>query len=189
MNTKNPAASRVKRLTTGFVLLAALTGCSVGGSEPDYIEMAGRFERVVNEAVASQNARYDALHSPVPAITPRPASAPPRPVLEPQAKVETPRPPATGRSVTGTATWYCLAGVSPCHFARSGGMYAAAGGEIRKGDWRGRKVRVCAGDDCITVTLIDWCACGGNRIIDLYSDAFRKLAPLGSGVIDVKVKW
>ena len=60
-------------------------------------------------------------------------------------------------------------------------MYAAAGAEIRKGDWRGRTVTVCAGEDCIRVTLIDWCACEGNRVIDLYGDAFRRLAPLGRG--------
>ena len=29
--------------------------------------------------------------------------------------------------------------------------------------------------------LIDWCACGNGHIIDLYSDAFRRLAPLSSG--------
>ena len=46
-----------------------------------------------------------------------------------------------------------------------------------------------AGDDCIRVTLIDWCACEGNRVIDLYGDAFQKLAPLGEGVIPVTVRW
>ena len=79
--------------------------------------------------------------------------------------------------------------MSPCHYAQSGGMYAAAGAEIRKGDWRGRTVTVCAGDDCIRVTLIDWCACEGNRVIDLYGDAFQQLAPLGEGVIPVTVRW
>jgi Lytic transglycolase len=68
-------------------------------------------------------------------------------------------------------------------------MYAAAGAELRKGDWRGRTVTVCAGSDCIRVTLIDWCACPGKRVIDLYGDAFRRLAPLGAGVIPVTVRW
>jgi Lytic transglycolase len=89
----------------------------------------------------------------------------------------------------GTATWFCEDGVSPCHYARSGGMYAAAGAEIRIGDWRGRKVTVCAGDDCIQVTLIDWCGCPGERVIDLYGDAFRQLSPLSEGVIPVTVRW
>ena len=89
----------------------------------------------------------------------------------------------------GDATWYCLAGRSSCHYARSGGMYAAAGPALRVGDWRGRKVTVCAGSDCVRVTLIDWCACGDGRVIDLYSDAFRRLASLGTGEIRVAVRW
>ena len=89
----------------------------------------------------------------------------------------------------GTATWYCKPGVSACHYRSSGGMYAAAGSELRVGNWRGRQVRVCQGGQCIRVTLIDWCACGGNRIIDLYSDAFRRLAPLSEGTISVRVSW
>lgn len=95
----------------------------------------------------------------------------------------------TSSSVKGTATWYCLSGVSRCHYKYSGGMYAAAGSELRVGKWRGRVVTVCQGDDCIKVKLIDWCACKGARIIDLYGDAFRRLAPLSSGTIPVKVSW
>jgi hypothetical protein len=103
-------------------------------------------------------------------------------------KAQSKLPPTKVRA-RGSATWFCLAGVSSCHYARSGGMYAAAGAELRKGDWRGRTVTVCAGSDCIRVTLIDWCACKGNRVIDLYGDAFRRLAPLGAGVIPVSVRW
>ena len=65
-------------------------------------------------------------------------------------------------------------------------MFAAAGSELRHGNWRGSRVRVCA-SKCVVVTLIDACWCRGNRIIDLYSQAFSKLAPLGRGVIDVEV--
>ena len=79
--------------------------------------------------------------------------------------------------------------MSSCHHSYPGGMYAAAGSELRIGNWRGRQVKVCSGGDCIWVRLIDWCACGGARIIDLYSDAFRRLAPLNSGVIRVTVSW
>ncbi len=105
---------------------------------------------------------------------------------KPKTLVKTPR--ITHR-VGGIATWYCKAGVSSCHYAHSGGMYAAAGAEIRKGDWRGRQVRVCSGGACIRVTLIDWCACAGNRIIDLYSDAYRRLDSLSSGTMKVTVGW
>jgi hypothetical protein len=107
---------------------------------------------------------------------------------ETDARAQSKLPPTKLRA-RGTATWYCEDGVSPCHYAKSGGMYAAAGSEIRVGDWRGRTVTVCAGDECIRVTLIDWCACAGDRVIDLYGDAFRKLAPLGEGVIPVTIRW
>ncbi len=42
---------------------------------------------------------------------------------------------------------------------------------------------------CVVVKLIDWCACGGSHLIDLYSDAFRRLAPLSSGALHVTVSW
>jgi hypothetical protein len=105
-----------------------------------------------------------------------------------QPRTQVKRPRITHR-VGGIATWYCKAGVSSCHYAHSGGLYAAAGAEIRKGDWRGRQVRVCSGGACIWVTLIDWCACAGNRIIDLYSDAYRRLDSLSSGTMKVTVGW
>jgi rare lipoprotein A (peptidoglycan hydrolase) len=95
----------------------------------------------------------------------------------------------TGHSASGTATWYCKPGVSVCHNAYPGGLYAAAGPELRVGDWRGRAVRVCGNGRCVNVRLIDWCACGGNHIIDLYSDAFTRLAPLSAGGIRVRVSW
>ena len=102
---------------------------------------------------------------------------------------EGPTPKLTGHRVRGGASWYCQAGVSACHRDYPGGMYAAAGPALRVGSWRGRQVRVCAGGDCIWVRLIDWCACGNGHIIDLYSDAFRHLAPLNSGVVRVTVSW
>ncbi len=115
-------------------------------------------------------------------------------VLKPTPK---PRPAAVtsssrsggGTSRSGQASWYCKAGVSACHYQYSGGMYAAAGPALRVGDWRGRSVRVCASSGCVQVRLIDWCACPGSRVIDLYSDAFRQLAPLSSGTVRVTVSW
>ena len=90
---------------------------------------------------------------------------------------------------TGPASWYCKTGVSICHHAYSGGMYAAAGPKLRVGNWRGRVVKVCGSGSCVSVKLIDWCACGGGRVIDLYSDAFRRLAPLSQGTVRVTVSW
>ena len=60
---------------------------------------------------------------------------------------------------------------------------------LRVGDWRGRTVTVCGSGSCVNVKLIDWCACGSGRVIDLYSDAFSRLAPLSSGTLSVRVSW
>ena len=70
-----------------------------------------------------------------------------------------------------------------------GGLYAAAGPGLRIGAWRGRTVRVCGSGSCVWVKLIDWCACGSGHLIDLYGDAFRRLAPLSSGAVHVTVSW
>jgi hypothetical protein len=93
------------------------------------------------------------------------------------------------RRVKGIATWFCLPGVSACTSGHRGGLYAAAGSELRIGNWRGRMVKVCGNGNCVVVKLIDWCACGGSRIIDLYHDAFSRLASPSSGGIGVTVTW
>jgi hypothetical protein len=86
--------------------------------------------------------------------------------------------PAAVPLITGQATWY---GTGP------GRGHAAAGSELRTGDWRGRHVEVCHGARCVEVVLDDWCACGGARIIDLSDEDFARLAPLSAGVISVTV--
>ena len=130
-----------------------------------------------------------AAQATIPAPRPTPAQ---RAAARSLAKSPTVRQPGvrlTGHSATGSATWYCKTGVSACHHDYPGGLYAAAGPELRVGNWRGRHVRVCGNGHCVNVTLIDWCACGGNHIIDLYSDAFTRLAPLSAGAVHVKVSW
>ena len=96
---------------------------------------------------------------------------------------------STGHHASGSATWYCKTGVSVCPSSHSGGYYAAAGPELRVGSWRGRVVRVCGSGSCINVQLVDWCACGGSHIIDLFGDAFQRLAPLNAGAVRVTVSW
>jgi rare lipoprotein A (peptidoglycan hydrolase) len=96
----------------------------------------------------------------------------------------------TGRHASGAATWYCKTGVSACRAGYPGGLYAAAGPGLRIGSWRGRAVRVCGNGNCVSVRLIDWCACGGGaHLIDLYGDAFVRLAPLSAGAVHVTVSW
>ena len=120
----------------------------------------------------------------------------PRPVTRPRPTARRPSRSTVGWSFHGTghraggsATWYCKTGSSVCASGYPGGMYAAAGPELRVGAWRGRIVRACGGGRCIVVKLIDWCACGGSHVIDLYSDAFRRLAPLNAGALKVTVSW
>lgn len=96
-----------------------------------------------------------------------------------------------GKSVAGTATWYCGGG-SPCtRGTRPGDMVAAAGSEIRVGHWRGRVVSVCIrhSDICVRVRLVDVCACAGARVIDLSAAAFARLSPLSRGIVAVRVSW
>jgi hypothetical protein len=59
---------------------------------------------------------------------------------------------------------------------------------FRKGDRV--VVRYHCGKGCdrhVTVKIVDTCRCGGVRLIDLTSGAFRRLAPLGQGVIPVTI--
>jgi hypothetical protein len=85
----------------------------------------------------------------------------------------------SGRKATGTATWYCLPGQSACPWMASGGNYAAAGPAVRKllcgstscTSWRNKYVTVSGNGKTLRVKLIDWCACGGDHIIDLFADA------------------
>jgi hypothetical protein len=76
------------------------------------------------------------------------------------------------------------------------GLYGAAGPLLREmlgGDptFRGESVTVCA-DDCVTVVLVDWCACGERggepTLVDLSPEAFARLAPLSQGVVDVTIQ-
>jgi hypothetical protein len=106
----------------------------------------------------------------------------------PKPKPEPTAPPNPSHSASGRAAWYCNNG-SGCPAGYSGGLYAAAGAALRVGNWRGRVVTVCGNGNCVNVKLVDWCACGGSRIIDLFGAAYGRLAPLSTGTVAVKVSW
>lgn len=125
--------------------------------------------------------------------TPLSGGVPPSwPTLQ-EVRLPRPRP-----SIEGTATWYCRAGISRCHFRYPDtirhDLYAAAGPDLRAAigpDWRGKTVQACSVKDpnvCVAVKLIDWCACGGDHVIDLYWDAFAFLADRAS-VNPATVSW
>ena len=127
---------------------------------------------------------------------PPPRAQPPLPVASPVVvPVATPRPvttpkPTTTHSITGRASWYCRAGVSPCtaDYPDTSGFnaYAAAGPRLRRAlgaDWRGSIVYV----DGIRVKLIDWCQCyegqSNEKLLDLYYDVFARVGST------VRIRW
>jgi hypothetical protein len=91
---------------------------------------------------------------------------------------------------TGTATWYCgpgQQGTSRCTRGHGPSDLVAA---IDRKDtpWnKGDRLRVSSGGRSVVVLVVDVCGCPGRRIIDLTSGAFRRLAPLGRGVIPVTI--
>lgn len=101
------------------------------------------------------------------------------------ATSDTPTDPqqASSAILRGQATWYDGPTGS-----------AAAGPALRRWigpGWRGASVDVCRSGTtwitCVRVRLTDWCACSGDRIIDLDDRAFAQLADLSKGVIRVRV--
>ncbi len=80
-----------------------------------------------------------------------------------------------GKANKGLGTWY----------AWKGGMFAAST-TIPKGAYV--KVTATASGKTIVVQINDYGPQGKGRIIDLDKVAFEKLAPLGAGVIGVKVE-
>ena len=89
-------------------------------------------------------------------------------------------------SVQGTATWYCGNG-SPCT-AGYGPSDLVAAIDPSTGIGKGARLIVHHGNRHVTVQVVDVCACGGARVIDLTSGAFSRLAPLSRGVIDVSLE-
>jgi hypothetical protein len=192
-------------LVVALATLSAASLSSATGPNPPAPLDPAAFELIAGSDLSATAARLPeplASRGPAPVIAdfanpvrsfaprPKPALAvAPRVVGTPKPRPAFQAPSGATVRASGPATWYCLPGVSACHFAASGGMYAAAGPKLRVGNWRGRVVQVCGNGSCVTVKLIDWCACGGGRVIDLYSDAFRRLAPLSKGTVKVTVSW
>jgi rare lipoprotein A (peptidoglycan hydrolase) len=177
------------------VILAAILAVPVLSHEtpavPDRAASVGSLDRMAPPSGAGDRPSARGRTAPeVPPVWVAPSpTRHPEPVhqLVPE---RTPQPTShrTGRSVTGTATWFCGGG-SPCTAGYSGGLYAAAGPSLRVGTWRGRMVTVTANGSAVRVRLIDWCACPGGRVIDLYRSSFSQLADPSVGVLKVTVEW
>jgi hypothetical protein len=101
------------------------------------------------------------------------------------ARTPAPRQSATGATdLRGRASWYA-----------ADGFVAAAGPALRRAlgrGWRGTLVRVSAGGRSVTVRLSDWCQCyrgtSTERLLDLSNSAFAAIAPLSTGLVDVRIR-
>jgi|SRR5712671_261906 len=96
----------------------------------------------------------------------------------------TPPPLAAHVILRGTAAW-CAPTATRC---RSWGGHVLLGA-VRSFRWGDRpyRVTVWSGSRHVTVTVVSFCACSGNRVIDLSPFAFSKLAPLSAGLVRVRV--
>lgn len=99
----------------------------------------------------------------------------------------TPAPTGTRPAATGTPrTSAPLRGIATRFRSPSG--VSAAGPALRAAlgpGWRGTRVRVCAGERCVSTVLGDTMA--ADRLIDLHAPLFARLAPLWKGVLKVEV--
>jgi rare lipoprotein A (peptidoglycan hydrolase) len=194
---KAGAVALLCTLSTLWIVAAATAGLPsqpAGLSPADFHVVVLPSEAAPTTATAEGRAASPSDLGPIADFGVQPPTFAPRPTPDQRATAKVAAKPGwrvrlTGKHASGSATWYCMGGVSACHADYGGGMYAAAGPELRVGAWRGRIVQVCGGGRCINVKLVDWCACGGNHIIDLYSDAFRRLAPTSTGALRVTVRW
>ena len=92
--------------------------------------------------------------------------------------------PPAGRAVSGTATW-CAPTPRYCH-GWGGNAHLGAVASFRWGD-EPYFVQVTSGGRSTVVQVVSYCACGPT-LIDLSPAAFRELAPLSRGRIQVVVR-
>jgi hypothetical protein len=196
--------SRRRRLLVPILLAGALSlgATAAAGIQPSPLQRISdsAFVPATVDAPAvggrpNQMRRGDASQTPdaAPIADPWLSQAPPaeraRPSLPPSQPVAVARPTYT-HSISGRASWYCDAGVSPCtaDHPDTGAFqaYAAAGPRLRAAigpGWRGMVVSV----DGIRVKLIDWCQCyqgeSNEKLLDLYHDVYLRT---GSAVT---VRW
>lgn len=81
----------------------------------------------------------------------------------------------SSHSQTGIASWYSQPGLMAAHRSLPFGTIV--------------KVTNLGNGKTVTVTIRDRGPFTGGRIIDLSDVAFEQIAPLGSGVINVKIEW
>jgi rare lipoprotein A (peptidoglycan hydrolase) len=95
-------------------------------------------------------------------------------------------PDSAAATFGGQATWYCSASSACTRGYGPGDLVAAI--DPTTGVTKGTRLRVHHQGRSVDVTVVDVCACGGDRVIDLTSGAFARLADLSRGVIDVTIE-
>ncbi len=206
MRTRAPRAPRRALLPLLIAGALSVGATAVAGLQPSSLRQIpdSAFDPVTIDSEASTPPDRS-VGAPVRASDPPPirdpwflATAPDdraRPSLPAPKPVAVTRPtanatPATTHAISGRASWYCDAGISPCtadHPDTSGfDAYAAAGPRLRAAigsTWRGKIVYV----DGIRVKLIDWCQCyqgeSNEKLLDLYHDVYLQT---GSAVT---IRW
>jgi rare lipoprotein A len=87
---------------------------------------------------------------------------------------------------SGTATWFCSPSSACTHGYGPSDMVGAIDPTL--GIDEGSIVTVTHDGTTIAVRIVDVCACPGDRLIDLTSGAFSRLAPLSAGVIPIELE-
>lgn len=173
------------KIVVSTILLTYLMQAStIEGREPTPIQPLNdsQFQKIESFIILEPKTEFPRRKPLIKQVVPEPkfeVKSTSKPVREPVIK-------PTGKSLSGIASWYCKAGTSRCTRGHSGGLYAAIRRDLLF--LRGKVISVCS-SKCIHVKVID-CNCGVHaNLIDLYSDAFRLLAPLSAGRIRVTIHW
>ncbi|KAL9936875.1 hypothetical protein V8E36_004110 [Tilletia maclaganii] len=90
------------------------------------------------------------------------------------------------RKYDGKGTYYRV-GMGACGWHNDSNQYVAAisQAQYRGGQHCGKRARVCHGSHCVNVKLVDECPGCNYGSLDLSPAAFRALAPMKIGVIDI----
>lgn len=183
-----PAAVIPGGATMGAVLTGTPADVARSGA-PGPVQASGGLEPAATTLPSGPRPTVGLQH-PSSGPVPHPSPSPTRAAVRQVTRTAAPR--HIVGSLTGTVSWFCLAGRSACTRGYGPGcLCAAAGPAVRAalGNWRGRYVTVSTRRASVRVVLSDWCQCPDGRVLDLYASVYGQLDALSSGLTDVRVTW